>query len=76
MIVGGPLTLALLVGFMQSVPFSEMATGGGNLGLWQRGLLLEVQVWFVALGWSAWRQDFLFGSHADRPEQALGDGSA
>jgi hypothetical protein len=55
MLLGCPLTLALLIGFMRSVPPSEMASGGGNLGLWQRALLLEVQAWYVAYGWLAFR---------------------
>jgi hypothetical protein len=53
MVLGGPLTLALLVGFITSVPQSELATGGGSLGLWQRALALELFAWFVALGWLA-----------------------
>jgi len=56
MLVGCPLTLALLVGFSMSVPPSELATGGGSLGLWQRALIIEVQAWFVAMGWLAFRR--------------------
>jgi len=58
MLLGGPLTLALLVGFSNSVPQSVMRTGGagGSLGLWQRALGIEVQAWFVAMGWLAFRQ--------------------
>jgi Protein of unknown function (DUF998) len=55
MLLGAPLTLALLVGFINSVPVSEMATGGDSLGLWQRALGLEVFAWFVAMGWLAFR---------------------
>lgn len=53
MIAGGPITLALLVGFMRSIPFSEMASGGGNFGLWQRALMFEVFFWYAAIGWFA-----------------------
>jgi hypothetical membrane protein len=53
MILGGPLTLALLVGFYGSVPRSEMAMGGGSYGLWERALILEIQGWYVAMGWLA-----------------------
>ena len=53
MIAGGPITLALLVGFMMSIPFSEMVFGGGNFGLWQRALMFEVFFWYVAIGWLA-----------------------
>ncbi len=56
MLVGGPLTLALLVGFTNSVPPSQMATGGGSYGLWQRALGIEVFAWYVALGWLAFRR--------------------
>lgn len=56
MLLGCPLTLVLLIGFMNSVPQTEMATGGGSFGLWQRGLAIEVMAWFVALGWLAYRR--------------------
>ncbi len=55
LLVGCPLTLALLVGFVGSVPPSEIATGGRYYGVWQRALVLEVQAWYVALGWLAHR---------------------
>lgn len=51
-----PLTVALLIGFVTSVPLTQMATGGGHYGLWQRALILEVQAWYVALGWLAFRR--------------------
>jgi hypothetical membrane protein len=58
MLLGCPLTLALLVGFTTSVPHSELVTGigGGTYGLWQRALIAEVQAWFVALGALAFRR--------------------
>ncbi len=57
MIVAGPLlTLALLGGFVQSVPFEQMVGGGGRFGLWQRALLLEVQAWLAALAWLVLRR--------------------
>lgn len=56
MLLGGPLTLALLIGLITSIPMSEMATGGGSFGLWQRALGIEVFAWFVALGWLAFRR--------------------
>jgi hypothetical protein len=55
MLLGGPLTMVLTAGFMQSVPLSEMATGGGTFGLWQRALFLEIQAWYVAIAWMAFR---------------------
>jgi hypothetical membrane protein len=56
MLLGGPLTIALTAGFMLSVPVSEMATGGGTFGLWQRALFIEIQAWYVAIGWMALRE--------------------
>jgi hypothetical protein len=56
MLVGCPLTLVLLVGFSMSVPPSELATGGGSLGLWQRALIIEVQAWFMIMGWLTFRR--------------------
>lgn len=44
------LTLTLLTGFMTSVPLSQMATGGGYYGLWQRALGIEVFIWYILLG--------------------------
>ncbi len=55
MLLGGPLTLALLIGFTMSVPPSQMVTGGGSFGLWQRALAIEVFAWYTALGWIAFR---------------------
>jgi len=56
--LGSPLTLAVLIGFIMSVPTSVLATvaGGGSLGLWQRALGIEVFAWFVAMGWRAFRR--------------------
>jgi|SRR5215472_13312512 len=58
LLLGSPLTLAVLIGFIMSVPPSVLATvaGGGNLGLWQRALGIEVFAWFVAMGWRAFRR--------------------
>ncbi len=51
MLLGCPLTLGLLAGFITSVPFAQMATGGGAMGLWQRAMGIEVLAWYAALGW-------------------------
>jgi Protein of unknown function (DUF998) len=58
MLLACPLTVALLVGFTNSVPPSVMRAGGagGSLGLWQRAMGIEVQAWFVAMGWLAFRR--------------------
>ena len=55
MILGGPLTLGLIIGLVTSIPQSQMLTGGGTFGLWQRALGGEVFTWFVALGWLYFR---------------------
>ena len=53
LMLGGPFTILLLVGFRTSVPLAELRSGmgGGLMGLWQRALGIEVLGWFVALGW-------------------------
>lgn len=56
MLLGCPLTLALIVGFTTAVPLSELAIGGGSIGLWQRALITEIQAWYVALGVLAFRR--------------------
>jgi len=56
LVVGGPLTLALLIGFIMSVPMSEKITGGGSYGVWERALASEVIGWYVALGWLTFRR--------------------
>lgn len=56
MVIGGPLTLALLIGFIMSVPVSERLTGGGSYGLWERALVSEIYTWYVAIGWRAFRR--------------------
>jgi hypothetical protein len=53
--VGGPLTVLLLVAFIDAVPASELATGGDHLGLWQRALGAEVVAWYAAIGWLVFR---------------------
>jgi hypothetical membrane protein len=60
MLLGCPLTIALLVGFITSVPFAQMATGGGAMGLWQRAMGVEVLAWYAAMGWLGFRRCTLF----------------
>jgi len=50
-----PLTLLLLVLFFLTFQYDKMAAGIGVAGLTERILVLEVQAWFVAMGWSAFR---------------------
>jgi len=56
MMAGSPLTLALLIGFLSSIPTSQLATGGAYLGIWQRALAIEILGWYAALGWLASRR--------------------
>lgn len=55
LLLGSPLTLALLVGFF--LVFQPTADGAehGIAGLVQRAGILEVHAWFVAMGWLAYR---------------------
>jgi hypothetical protein len=56
LLVGSPLTLILLVAFF--LTFQPTADGAehGVAGLVQRVAVLEVQGWFVAMGWKAFRR--------------------
>jgi Protein of unknown function (DUF998) len=56
LLLGGPLTLALLVLYFAT--FSPTAAGAetGVAGLTERILITEVLAWFVALGWLAFRR--------------------
>jgi hypothetical membrane protein len=62
LIFSGLLSLVFLIGFSATIPFSELDTiqgatrGGGNLGLWERALITEVQAWYLILGWMAFRR--------------------
>jgi len=55
LILVSPLLLILLVGFMTSVPLTQMAVGGGYYGLWERALAIVVQACYIILGWVAFR---------------------
>lgn len=56
LLLGGPLTLALLVAFF--LTFQPTADGAehGIAGLVQRAGVVEVHAWFVAMGWLAFRR--------------------
>lgn len=49
-ILSGPLMLISTIGFMTSVPLSQMATGGEHYGLWQRACTISAYGWYVAIG--------------------------
>ncbi len=56
LLLGGPLTLALVV--LYFLTFSPTAAGAetGVAGLTERILVVELQAWYVALGWLAFRR--------------------
>jgi len=55
MLLGSPLTLALLILYFMT--FSPTAAGArtGVAGLTERILVIEVFAWFVGMGWKAFR---------------------
>jgi hypothetical membrane protein len=55
LLLGSPLTLLLLVLFFLTFQYDKMAAGVGVAGLTERILVIEVQAWFVAMGWLAFR---------------------
>jgi hypothetical protein len=56
LLLGGPLTLALVILYFAT--FSPTAAGAetGVAGLTERILVIELQGWYVALGWLAFRR--------------------
>jgi hypothetical membrane protein len=55
LLAGGPITLVLLVLFVSSFHLSAIVAGTGTAGLTERLLLTEIHLWYVALGWHAFR---------------------
>jgi len=51
----GPITFVLLVLFISTFHLSAIVAGTGAAGLTERLLLTEIHVWYVALGWHAFR---------------------
>ena len=56
LLLGSPLTLALVILSLATFDQSAVAAGLGVAGLTERILCLEVGAWFVALGWLAFRR--------------------
>lgn len=56
LLLGGPLTLLLLILFFLTFEPSVSGASEGVAGLTQRLLAVEVQAWFVAMGWLAFRR--------------------
>ena len=56
LIVGSPLTLLLFVLYATSFNQAGVAAGEGVAGLTERIMMLEVSVWYVAMGWKAFRR--------------------
>lgn len=53
LLLGSPLTFALLVLFFTTFNPTTSGAGSGAGGLVQRALIVEVHGWFLALGWLA-----------------------
>ncbi len=56
LLLGSPLTLILLALFFATFQYDTMAAGLGVAGLTERILIIEVQAWYVAMGWLAFRR--------------------
>jgi hypothetical membrane protein len=56
LLLGSPLTLVRLILFFLTFNFETMAAGLGVAGLTERILVIEVQAWFAAMGWLAFRR--------------------
>jgi hypothetical protein len=56
LLVASPLTLLLFIAYSMSFDQATVAAGLGIAGLTERILMLEVQAWYVVLGWLAFRQ--------------------
>lgn len=58
LLLGSPLTLALVTLFFLTFSPSVAGAGTGVAGLTQRIAVLEVHAWFVAMGWLAFRRSY------------------
>jgi uncharacterized membrane protein len=56
LLLGSPLTLLLLVLFFLTFHYDTMAAGLGVAGLTERILVIELQAWYMAMGWLAFRR--------------------
>jgi hypothetical protein len=56
LLLGSPLTLALMILSLATFDQIAVAAGLGVAGLTERILCIEVGAWFVALGWLAFRR--------------------
>jgi len=56
LLLGSPITLILLVLFFLTFHYDTMSAGLGVAGLTERILVIEVQAWYVAMGWLAFHR--------------------
>ena len=56
LLLGSPITLILLVLFFLTFHYDTMSAGLGVAGLTERILVIEVQAWYMAMGWLAFRR--------------------
>ena len=63
LIVAGPVTLALTVLYFATFTPTIDGVRHGVAGLTERILVLELQAWYVAIGWLVFRRRRLGGDH-------------
>jgi hypothetical protein len=56
LLVAVPVTVGMLAWFFFSYDQAAITVGQGISGIPERLLLMEVQAWFVALGWHGYRR--------------------
>jgi hypothetical membrane protein len=56
LLIASPLSLVLAVLYVVSFNQAAVAAGEGIAGLTERILILEIQAWYVAMGWRALRE--------------------
>jgi hypothetical membrane protein len=64
--LAGPLTLAFLVLFLVTFQLPAIIAGTGIAGLTERLLLAEIHIWYIALGWRAFRAHYPASPKEDR----------
>jgi hypothetical protein len=57
LVVAGPLTLALAVVYFLTFTPTVEGVQTGVAGLTERILVVELQAWYVAMGWMVFRRD-------------------
>lgn len=58
LLLGSPLTLLLLFLYAATFDQARVAAGQGIAGLTERIMMVEIQAWYVAMGWRAFRTHY------------------